>query len=211
VTGIVEGGSLILRGLRATSWAIELFNRSSEQRTLAMQEGYRDNVRHEWRLERERLLGERLADLEESDATRRKLDELLSHEFFWLLANYDLEAAREATDERRRMLAFASAGSVNLDLTIAQLARVERTIRELDPGDVDELSTLARATELFSRSDVHSVALFTSGCVWLGEKSFGMFSDDPRPGGPIPREVFLTATGEHVLKVLDGYIRARTP
>src|SRR5687767_11198858 len=121
MTGIVEGGSLVLKGARAATWAMALFNRSAEERTRAMQEGYRDNVRHEWRLQRERLLEGRLAELEENEQNRKQLAQLLAAEFFWILDNYEFEAHREAIDERRRMLAFASAGSVNLELMLGEI------------------------------------------------------------------------------------------
>ena len=40
------------------------------------------------------------------------------------------------------MLAFASAGSVNLELTIGEISRVERVVRELDPEDIHALQRL---------------------------------------------------------------------
>jgi hypothetical protein len=67
----------------------------------------------------------------------------LDHGNSWrVLDNYGYEAAREPMDERRRMLAYAAAGSVHHTLTIAQLARVERMIRELDPDDLVVLAKL---------------------------------------------------------------------
>jgi hypothetical protein len=56
--------------------------------------------------------------------------------------NYGLEACRKVTEERWRMLAFAAAGSFVTELTVADLTRVERTIRELDPEDVTFLCDL---------------------------------------------------------------------
>lgn len=41
------------------------------------------------------------------------------------------------------MLIFAKAGSLTPNLTIAQIARVERTVRELDPPDLVLLRRLA--------------------------------------------------------------------
>lgn len=93
----------------------------------------RDQARH---------LEQQARDLE---ATRAKLESLVNDPALTRVCdNYGLEASREALDERRRMLAFAAAGSVNVDLEIAQIARVERTVRELDPADVKLLGQLAR-------------------------------------------------------------------
>jgi hypothetical protein len=78
----------------------------------------------------------------------QRLDELTSDPGFTRVCkNYGYEACREAIDERRRMLAFAAAGSANVDLTIAQLARVERVVREVDPPDVFLLAALKAMPE----------------------------------------------------------------
>ncbi|HEY3237576.1 MAG TPA: hypothetical protein VGJ84_22845 [Polyangiaceae bacterium] len=56
--------------------------------------------------------------------------------------NYAYEACREALPKRRRMLAYASADLLALDLTVEQKARVERTLRILDPAEIELLEIL---------------------------------------------------------------------
>lgn len=61
-----------------------------------------------------------------------------------VLGNLSEAAWREANDERRRMLANASAALIlSVELSVAELARVERTIRQLDPEDLVQLRALA--------------------------------------------------------------------
>src|SRR5258708_2639838 len=76
-------------------------------------------------------------------------------QFYRVRRNYGFEGAREALDERRRMLTCATAGSITPDLTVAQLARVERTMRELDPDDVKLLNILALTTDADETSGRH--------------------------------------------------------
>jgi hypothetical protein len=57
-------------------------------------------------------------------------------QFMNLMRNFRLEAAREAMDERRKMLAHAAAGACMPTIDLGRRARLERTIRELDPDDV---------------------------------------------------------------------------
>jgi hypothetical protein len=110
--------------------------------------------RLKWRVERDHLLQRRLVELEtvvganaaQLQTVTLAVDTLLSdRQFFRLERNYEFEAVREVTDGRSRMLAFAAAWSVDPDLTVAQLARVERAIREIDPADVEVLKLLGRA------------------------------------------------------------------
>ena len=62
-----------------------------------------------------------------------------------MLDNYGYEAAREAIDARRSLL--AAAGSVCSALTIAQMARVERALRELDPNFCDDSTSSLKAVD----------------------------------------------------------------
>jgi hypothetical protein len=238
MTGIVEAGGLVLKGARVATWAVALFNRNAEERTRAMQEGYRDNVRHEWRLQRERLLEGRLAELEENEQNRQKLEELLTQEFFWILENYEFEAHREAIDERRRMLAFASAGSLNVELSLGEIARVERAIRELDPADVLLLARLRaiedppkpRIPEGLSHAPTEILGPWQKSCAEVAEarqkaalaqsgsgdalRSAGCTQLAPMRntwGATFPTGLVVTTMGDWVLRVLDGYLRARQP
>lgn len=111
-----------------------------------------DEAMAEWVIDLRRHTVAQLRLLESTAAnaaeTGRRLAELVEDpEFVRVQNNYGYEACREAINERRRMLAFASAGSVNLELSIAQLARVERTVRELDPTDILALQQVARIAD----------------------------------------------------------------
>lgn len=50
--------------------------------------------------------------------------------------NFTWEAQREAIDERGKMLAAAMLGTLDSNMSVEVKARVERTLRELDPDDV---------------------------------------------------------------------------
>lgn len=60
-----------------------------------------------------------------------------------VVQNYRFEGTREATDARRNVLARMAAGSVLSTLSAAELARVERTMRELDAEDLELLLAIA--------------------------------------------------------------------
>jgi hypothetical protein len=134
-----------------------------------------------------------------------------------VVSNYGFEAAREAIDERRRMLAYAAAGSASPTLTVAQIARVERTLRELDPPDVLLLSELhqmaatvgpgaphkpwlegQRAFHKWQRSRPAGYLLLAAGCVYL----------HPPESGQTP-EIHVPELGAWVLEVLDCYVAVR--
>ena len=114
----------------------------------------RDELFREWTSELAIAMNAHAARLERVEgevAANERLEALSGSRAFWrVLDNYGYEAAREAIDERRKMLAWAAAGSVSSKLTIPQMARVERTLRELDPNDVavlQQLSDLAISIE----------------------------------------------------------------
>jgi hypothetical protein len=181
----------------------------------------------------------RLAEqAEDLAALRAKLEGLISDPSFARVRdNYGYEAAREALDERRRMLAFASAGSVNLKLTIAQLARVERTIRDLDPEDIRLLARVAMLADPPPPEAGPGVGVKEAQTTWfqhmagaahvralvvLGEGASGevliasgcvqISNVKPEFGIATPVEgASITHAGQWVLAVLDGYIRANQP
>ena len=231
--GDVAGAIVPIVGKLAAHWA----NRNTRALAEARDEMYRDWVVEEKRatVEHAKWLAEQAADLE---ALRAKLEELTTDPSFARVRdNYGYEASREAVDERRRMLAFASAGSINLELSIGEIARVERTVRELDPADVlllDQLRTmvdppkpplpreLAHASQEFYRdwektcaenaerrrdlADSHSPSgdiLASAGCTAIAPLRNTW-------GQTFPTGVRVTQLGEHVLKIMRGYIVART-
>jgi hypothetical protein len=70
------------------------------------------------------------------DFERQSEERAENHEAQRVLMNYAEQAYREPIDERRRMLAHAAAGILDVRLTIAQHAKVQRILHELDPDDV---------------------------------------------------------------------------
>ena len=152
---------------------------------------------------------------------------LLDHQFWRLQKNYAIEWMREPMDERRRMLEFAAAHPAKTGLTLGQLVRVERTLRELDPADIDllyrldrladpdfvqdpkrnepvetqlawHLIKLRRALARANENALERAVLEASGC--FTTSSGGNFS------GPIAH---VTPVGQLVLGVLDEYATRR--
>jgi len=160
--------------------------------------------------EQARVNEARLAALE---ARAEKLDH--DPQFHRVLDNYGYEAAREALDERRRMLAYAAVGQVEPHLSVAQLARTERTLRELDPADVVLLAVLAelgateaaeepygidpeaeRAFEVWLDNPASGHVLLAAGCVYIRT---------PHVVGA-KREAVVTPLGACVLEILALYL-----
>lgn len=108
--------------------------------------------------------------------------------------NFGLEATRESMDERFRMLTYASAGAFDVTISIAEAARAERVIRELDPSDIMVLRSVkfggAPADERTERD-----VLIGAGCLRMITGP-----DDGRMLG-----YFVTSTGELVLQLLRAY------
>lgn len=149
------------------------------------------------------------------------------HEARAVLANYALQAYQEPLDERRRMLAFAAAGIVDVRLSIAELARVQRRLDELEPIDVLTLYGISRtygrvwngqlysnekemrAALLFAQPDGGD-ALMASGCVRFEHEPGGPFvsAHDALPDHP---QLVLTSFGWLLLRVLRAYCLARKP
>lgn len=136
-------------------------------------------------------------------------------EYRRVLSSFTLEAAREAMDERMKMLAAATAGSANLKLEIGQAARIERKLRELDPEDVKALWIIYRTignvdldgtvygTPLQLKAEVVrrvGTDVLESG---LLRRTWGGFGG----GGDIQH----TVLGALVLDILEEYLRERIP
>jgi hypothetical protein len=230
----VAGTLVPVVGKAVAHWA----NRNTRALIAARDETFRDWVVEEKRatVEHAKRLAEHAEDLE---ALRLKLEELISDPSFARVRdNYGYEAAREALDERRRMLAFASAGSANLELTVGEIARVERTVRELDPGDVALLRRLAEIVDApkpalpreLAHAEQQFYAPWEKACGEHAEYRRGLADSHPPSGDVLlscgctgiaplrntwgqtfPTGIRVTRLGENVLQVLDGYLRARTP
>lgn len=88
---------------------------------------------------------ERVQKLENASEVLTQMKERASdRQFQRIQENYRIESWRESMDDRRHMLIFASVQSFKLDLTIAQAARAERTLREIDPSDLAVLKGSSR-------------------------------------------------------------------
>lgn len=131
-------------------------------------------------------------------------------QFMTLWSNLGYEAAREALDERRRMLEHAAAGLIDPRLSIEDKARVERTLRQLDPTDVRTLYGLHRVVdrrperkrhELWTDAGMSGEVLLSTGCV----------KEDLHAGaaGGAPPDLHLTRLGELILRTLRSYVLER--
>lgn len=133
---------------------------------------YRDHY-EEWVGDLAEALRAHAGDVE---ALAERLDALeQDRERVLVLGNLGFEAWREAVDRRRAMLGDAALAAVFSELSAAELARVERTIRMLDPEDLDGLAALAplgQGTESMRyerllEGHLGGAALVASGCVRL--------------------------------------------
>lgn len=215
-------------GLSALGWAVDRIREHANKNTDRLQEAY-ETDRKSWIYERDRQIASKLKELEHrvrldtNLATR--LEALLDDLQFWRVQrNFEWEATREATDDRRRMLSFAAAGAVNVELTLGQIARVERAIRELDPEDINLLREMAD-----EQYDIRRMCLFASGGV-SGESFVGAscaaihttaatYTGDLGTIGPssivspdrsvsLESSVVVTELGRMVLSVCHPYLRA---
>ncbi|MFO0685353.1 MAG: hypothetical protein U0234_25060 [Sandaracinus sp.] len=148
--------------------------------------------------------------------------------------NIAFEAQREAIDERRRMLAYAIVGTVSSAdrLSVAQVARVERTMRELDPHDLHVLAdvsripmptwrTTAQNSTDEERSRVHNEAKAAHRRRMAALRSTAGSADVLQAAGCIRvfnpaildsyECIIVTDIGDWVLAVADPYLRASAP
>jgi hypothetical protein len=193
------GGIVLPRALRE---AANLFGRYADRNTQALMAAERVERRERWAQESARHLAQQLADMmARVQNLEAKLHErVLDPQFGRLVDNYGLEATRESTDERFRMLTLATAGAFDVTMTIAQASRAERTLRELDPEDIALLRKPRAPREINSDatiSDDDMSALLASGC----------FFRERRTRGPGVDQISYERTklGELVLKVLRAY------
>lgn len=119
-----------------------------------------------------------------------------------VLGNLGFEAWREAVDRRRAMLGDAALAAIFSELSAAELARVERTIRMLDPEDLDLLIELTQlkepmpATACFvhlRKGHLEGAALEASGCVRVFDGSKPDYDDEAAE---------ITAIGRLVLRFM---------
>jgi len=223
----VDPSSIVNLGLGAQQiieTALRLVNRNT-----ANFEKVRDEVFRRWVADLQVLVDELL---KESEALRDRVSDLVEDpEFCRVQINYGFEATREAIDERRGFLAYAAAGSYQTQLPIVRMARVERTIRQLESDDVRMLKKVSDALEerlnqlradqerLGSTSEqrqaqtasqmmnviFNEVSSTSSGQSLLASGCLFTFSP---PVWDAVIEVKLTELGSEVLKVMDLFLRA---
>ncbi|MGK3966350.1 hypothetical protein WMF38_19465 [Sorangium sp. So ce118] len=161
--------SILKLGIKPLSqWLTRLSQRNTDDFVRA-----RDEMFREWIAELHQALHELLPEWEgRFSELEIKLDKIAEDpQLFRLLDGFGYEASREAINERRRLLAHAAAGAMSPELTIGQKARVERTLRELDPDDVILLCNINSMTDAGARytaleaSGASGDMLIGSGCI----------------------------------------------
>lgn len=148
-------------------------------------------------------------------AEARMLELRLTHHEAWgVIRNFAIEAKREAMDERRRMLAHATAAIANMALDLGELARAERVLRELDPNDIRTLRGLWMVREALAgpkhpgriRYELWQAqladALVASGCVLI---------EYANVLGTETERVRVTQTGLTALRAMRTYTATRPP
>lgn len=180
----------------------------------------RDEMFREWTVEHANLIEENYRYFE---ARVDKLEELVAqraddNEAKAVYANYASQAYREPIDERRIMLAHATAGIIDVRLTVAEHARVQRRLDELEPDDVVTLWAVANTCgrvldksqyrddmELryaFWQQQPNAEALQAAGCVRALASGGGL-------GSGASNGLLVTGFGRLVLRVLRSYLRTR--
>jgi hypothetical protein len=207
----------------ASSLASKLGKRLDANERLARE---REDLALTWGAELKAAMPEVVARIAVMEERMEELESKLDHTFDdpqveRVFRNFTFEAAREAVDERRRMLAHAALADVlDLRLTISQKARVERVIRELDPDDVRRLSQVAaRAAEGAEGAAVamklgtsEAEALLAARCaIHYPPRVTGVSTAfDPSMASTSfsKDEVHVTEIGRFVLRVCHTYTRA---
>lgn len=180
----------------------------------------RDEMFRDWNVELHNRVAEVVADLVPriDDLEARISERAEDGAAKGVFANYANQAYREPIAERRKMLQYAAAGIIDVQLSVAEHARVQRRLDELDPGDVLHLLCVERACgrvfnermydsigEMryeFWRSLPNDDALSAAGCVHVSTAGGG--------AGVGARNVLeVTSFGKTLLRVLRGYCRAR--
>ena len=198
-TIVAAAGGSVLPAVARTLTSI--IGRYADRNTEAIRDAYEEK-RRSFLAEVEKTLPHVLACLEAIEPRIEQLESRLEEraedpEFQSILDNVVLEASREAIDERRRMLAHAFAGATDVRLTVAEAARAERTLRELNPADVMALRGLGRMAGRDADRDGPVAAalavLVGAGCV---QERTGW-------GGGVLYNI--TRTGSLVLRLLASY------
>jgi hypothetical protein len=191
-----------------------------------------------WRVKRDAEVEARLAELERSatdqDAFRTTVADMINdRQFLKVHANLEWEALRESLDERREMLAYAAAGLSDPGVPINVKARIERTLRELDPEHIELLARLERQKDpTFQRPSEEGHVrdarqAWEEECAKSAENRFLHWNDTQPVGhvlsaagcvyiqqfrnlsGIVKPGLIVTELGRWVLKALESYLRSR--
>lgn len=165
----------------------------------------RDEMFREWTAE----VAERVRDIESrmGDDARRVADERSEdREFAAVWRNLGYEASREAIDQRRRMLAYAAAGTLATGHSIAQVSRIERALRQLDPDDILWLDEIDRAE--FPECPV--AAKLARGMTWDGcpSRDALLLAGCVRELNVWGTGVDVSTIGRGVLSVMEAFVAA---
>jgi hypothetical protein len=187
----------ITAGKAALTQVAKILGRYETKNTAALIAAW-DEAKEDWLIELRRVLPDVLRRLENVEAFQEKLcTRTEDRQFERLLDNVSIEASREAIDERRRMLAHVGAGLFDLSMTIAEAARCERVIRELDPEDILALRGVDGYEVVAEARLEHLELLVAAGCV-------AEVPGDNQGGEQTVRH-HVTRTGLLVLKVTATY------
>lgn len=149
---------------------------------------------------------DRPADVDDAERSPERLG---------VLVNYAEQAWREPMEERRTMLAYLAAGVLDVKLTAAEFARVQRRIDELEPDDLLALDAAARCcSQVVRGADRNSPA----GAQWAVTDAAGATESLTAAGCVRPRGGFGSVTdgfnyvssfGGLILKAARHYLRLR--
>jgi|HubBroStandDraft_1064217.scaffolds.fasta_scaffold01132_18 hypothetical protein len=156
----------VVAGKKLLAQVVEVLVRYENKNTTALLKAW-DDAKDEWLVELVRVLPEVVGRLEQVEQFQERLKlRTESPEFQRLLDNVSFEASREAIEERRRMLAHVGAGIFDVTMTIAEAARCERVIREVDPADIFALRRVNGSQEVLAGSHPEDLEILIAvGCV----------------------------------------------
>jgi len=191
----------LLRGLRLAVWAKRRIEHWEGTNTANLRDAV-EIAKKDYQLQLNACLESRLNALEGTTEQEEGLAALLDEEFLLLQLVYQDDAFREPRAKRRLMIAQAAAGSFAAELSLAELARVQRAMRELDPEDIAPLQALVAAESIHGTYVEHPEwePLVAAGCArFEGNIGFGSVTDDPNHE---TGKLFATRTGRHVDAVM---------
>ena len=136
--------------------------------------------------------------------------------------NYAEQAVKEPIDERARMLEHASAAIIDVGLTVAEHATVQRILQELNPEDALDMHLLKRVAGTIHEGEQHRSpdhlrwliwnkclgrdVLVSAGCIRV---TYGGGGAGLGPGTGVYGEAAVTPLGKRMLRVLRSFLASR--